>query len=193
MVPTWVLSAPDGPHVGPINLGIRVVAQIMRTVRRWWRYRATRRGLIINKQSIIHHQKARSSCPFIRLTINTVNVAALISIHLAFVSNWGTLKLSIQKTSGHSLVWLPTPREFSPMSLLTVSAQSNNYMFLITSKWNENNNRYRYLVIINRIRFRRKIPIPDNKVHGANMKPTWVLSAPDLPHVGPMNFATRDV
>ena len=29
---------------------------------------------------------------------------------------------------------------------------------------------------------------PDSKVHGANMGPTWVLSAPDEPHVGPMNF-----
>ena len=33
--------------------------------------------------------------------------------------------------------------------------------------------------------------IPDSKVHGANMGPTWVLSAPDGPHVGPMNLATR--
>ena len=37
---------------------------------------------------------------------------------------------------------------------------------------------------------------PDNKVHGANMGPTWVFSAPDGPHelcyqqgAGPMNFA----
>ena len=29
----------------------------------------------------------------------------------------------------------------------------------------------------------------DNKVHGANMGPTWVLSAPDGPHVGTMNLA----
>ena len=34
--------------------------------------------------------------------------------------------------------------------------------------------------------------IPDNKVHGASMGPTWVLSAPDGPHVGPMNLAIRD-
>ena len=34
---------------------------------------------------------------------------------------------------------------------------------------------------------------PDSKVHGANMGPTWVLSAPDGPHVGPMNLATRVV
>ena len=33
----------------------------------------------------------------------------------------------------------------------------------------------------------------DSKVHGANMGPTWILSAPDGPHVGPMNFAIRAV
>ena len=32
---------------------------------------------------------------------------------------------------------------------------------------------------------------PDIKVHGANMGPTWVLSAPDGPHVGHMNLAIR--
>ena len=29
--------------------------------------------------------------------------------------------------------------------------------------------------------------------HGANMRPTWVLLAPDGPHVGPMNLAIRDM
>ena len=29
MGPTWVLSAPDGPHVGPMNLAIRVVFDIV--------------------------------------------------------------------------------------------------------------------------------------------------------------------
>ena len=33
--------------------------------------------------------------------------------------------------------------------------------------------------------------IPDSKVHGTNMGPTWILSAPGGPHVGPMNFAIR--
>ena len=32
---------------------------------------------------------------------------------------------------------------------------------------------------------------PDSEVQGANMGPTWVLSAPDGPHVGPMNLAIR--
>ena len=33
---------------------------------------------------------------------------------------------------------------------------------------------------------------PDSKIHGANMGPAWVLSAPDGPHVGPMNLAIRE-
>ena len=32
---------------------------------------------------------------------------------------------------------------------------------------------------------------PESKVHGANMGPTCVLSAPNGPHVGPMNLAIR--
>ena len=35
--------------------------------------------------------------------------------------------------------------------------------------------------------------IPERKVHGTKMGPTWVLSAPEGPHVGPMNLAIRDV
>ena len=35
--------------------------------------------------------------------------------------------------------------------------------------------------------------IPDDKVHEANMGPTWILSAPDGPHVGSNNLAIRDV
>ena len=29
---------------------------------------------------------------------------------------------------------------------------------------------------------------PESKVHGTNVGPTWVLSAPDGPHFGPMNL-----
>ena len=32
-------------------------------------------------------------------------------------------------------------------------------------------------------------PYPDSKVHGANMGPTWDLSASGEPHVGLMNLA----
>ena len=33
--------------------------------------------------------------------------------------------------------------------------------------------------------------IPDSKVHGANMGSTWVLSAPDWPHVGPWTLLSE--
>ena len=33
---------------------------------------------------------------------------------------------------------------------------------------------------------------PDSKVHGANMGPTWVLSVPDGPHVGPWTLLSGD-
>ena len=35
------------------------------------------------------------------------------------------------------------------------------------------------------------IPFPDSKVHGANVVPTWVLSAPRGPHVCHMNLVIR--
>ena len=35
--------------------------------------------------------------------------------------------------------------------------------------------------------------IPDSKIHGTNMGPTWDLSAPDGPHAGSINFAIWDV
>ena len=33
---------------------------------------------------------------------------------------------------------------------------------------------------------------PDSKIHGVNMGPTWVLSAPDGLHVDAMNLPIRD-
>ena len=33
------------------------------------------------------------------------------------------------------------------------------------------------------------LPITREQIHGTNMGPTWVLSAPDEPHVGPVNLA----
>ena len=44
------------------------------------------------------------------------------------------------------------------------------------------------------LKFHSNLPeayYPDIKIHGADMGPTWVLSAPDGSHVGPMNLAIR--
>ena len=46
-----------------------------------------------------------------------------------------------------------------------------------------------YLTIIFHIMMEK---FPDSKAHGAIMGPTWVLLAPDGPHVGPTNLALRD-
>ena len=35
--------------------------------------------------------------------------------------------------------------------------------------------------------------ILDSNVHGANIGPTWVMSAPVGPHAGPVNLAIRDI
>ena len=35
--------------------------------------------------------------------------------------------------------------------------------------------------------------LPDSKVHGVYMGPTWGRQDPGEPHVGPMNLATRAV
>ena len=47
-----------------------------------------------------------------------------------------------------------------------------------------------YLPSVNRTLIRiRYIIVPDNKVRVASMGPTWVLSAPGGPRVGPMSLA----
>ena len=51
---------------------------------------------------------------------------------------------------------------------------------------------YNDKVVHNRLSL-TKANYPESKVHGTNMGPTWVLSAPDGPHVGPMNLAIRIV
>ena len=37
MGPTWVLSAPDGPHVGPMNIAIKEAYSSMPELRHHWR------------------------------------------------------------------------------------------------------------------------------------------------------------
>ena len=60
--------------------------------------------------------------------------------------------------------------------------------------------RYSSLVLIHEIVFMKlvrsrindlKSSVPDSKVNGTCMGPTWVLSAPDGPHVDPMNLIIR--
>ena len=49
--------------------------------------------------------------------------------------------------------------------------------------------RRRYLEIL----YGQTATYPRQQIHGANTGPTWVLSAPNGPHVGPTNLAIRDL
>ena len=49
------------------------------------------------------------------------------------------------------------------------------------------------LFSIIRLHHFQKEPYPDSKVHGTKLESTWVLTALDGPHVGPMNLAIRDI
>ena len=56
---------------------------------------------------------------------------------------------------------------------------------------NQNHIKWRYIRYDNMI-WPHITDKQENKVHGANMGPTWALSAPDGPHGGPMNLAIRE-
>ena len=62
--------------------------------------------------------------------------------------------------------------------------------------YHENNIHSRWdLYMTHNIAYRPLISLgitPDNKAHGDNMGPTWVLSAPDGPHVGLVNLAIKE-
>ena len=89
-------------------------------------------------------------------------------------SKWGKLLIS----SSH---W--------PWSLWAITSQYerglNQGLLLRWSKFGDSS--------LNRWSVIARTNCSDSKVHGANMRPTWVLSAPDGPHVGPMNLAVRVV
>ena len=73
--------------------------------------------------------------------------------------------------------------------ICTASAM-NTYMlvpgvYLSTTRTNY----YEVKAKMNAKKYNWKTDNPDCKVHRANMGPTWVLSAPGWPHVGPRNFA----
>ena len=68
---------------------------------------------------------------------------------------------------------------------------SDQYLFNFHAKLRILYQQKSFFILKWKIQFRWEVP--DSKVHGANMGPTWVLSAPDGPHLGPMNLAVRDL
>ena len=97
---------------------------------------------------------------------------------------------------GHNLLttWYPWPRSSMIPDHLLDKVQTfivwfiNNFVF-IDHKYQE-----RMIPLISYLSYAFIQPTrlsftPDSKVHWANMGPTWVLLAPDGPHVAPMNLA----
>ena len=52
--------------------------------------------------------------------------------------------------------------------------------------------RYSWEIWIKSIGCNARQNIPDSKVYGINMGPTWILSAPGGPYIDPMNIAIWD-
>ena len=90
-----------------------------------------------------------------------------------FYQQYGTLW---NLTSWHLML----SEEYKNILYLTV--------FLFNWRWNARG--WRNSLLMKTVIF--TLDTPDSKVHGANMGLTWVLSAPDGPHVCPTNLAIRD-
>ena len=81
-------------------------------------------------------------------------------------SNWQPLECeSFNRWGKHLLIFMPNLIVTGPLKVLSTA---DVFAFTMYTKRQELHN------------------IPDSKVHGANMGPTWVLPAPGGPHVGPL-------
>ena len=92
-------------------------------------------------------------------------------------------------------LWLQMSWNRMELSHLAEKSKTCLIFKFFKGKWISHNLKFlnlKFLCIISMKRVYNSFQdYPDNKVHGANMGPTWALSAPDGPHVGPMNFAIR--
>ena len=131
----------------------------------------------------------------------------LLGAHIHIVSIWGlywSRKKFVSKTTYQKRIFAPTHRSIK--CYLVYNKQTNKQ----TNKQRKNifSNLLLWFVITKNIfssillwfwsivlRWMVQNPteknFPDSNVHGANMGPNWVLSAPYGPHVGPMNLAIR--
>ena len=79
--------------------------------------------------------------------------------------------------------YVPNPNP-TPKLIYNIIREWDIKNALSSTYWKQNSNAVCNLIMES---------IPDSKVHGANMGPTWGQQASDGPHVGPMNLAIRDV
>ena len=84
----------------------------------------------------------------------------------------------------------------APLYLLKVAMNDIYSTFILWNVklpliWHSIVNKYTNLAVWSSSVVCRKEINPDSKVHGANMGPTWVLSAPDWPMLAPWTFLSR--
>ena len=75
---------------------------------------------------------------------------------------------------------LVSKKYYASLSKLISIAQRKAVVTIFITHWS-----YRSLALRHQLQIILNLHIPDSKVHGANMGPSWVLSAPVGPHVAP--------
>ena len=101
-------------------------------------------------------------------------------------NKWWCTKLTIQVLANRTTN--PTPTYVQPWTLRLILRLSDlsRQRFFLPSR--DKKHKHLSLSIFQQKYYTIDIS-PDSKVHGANMGPTWVLSAPDGSPVGPANLA----
>ena len=159
MGPTWVLSALDGPHVGPMNLVIggrfEMATGLNNEPISQYTY-----GVAGGAPSSTSHHNVFEGPRTERLvnaprTVPTLTLLRIMNMDLFHTNMHGIALKSYVYVNDQQ----PSLRIAG--ALLGVA---------LKFAW---------------------IPFPDRKVHGANVVPTWVLSAPCGLHVCHMNLAIR--
>ena len=105
-------------------------------------------------------------------TFIMISRAKILTFHMGFLLPWPAYNAS------KTMIISP-----NHISIVEISIQRFYLLGMRYSPWTTDF-QYNFLDIM-----WTKGNIPDSKVHGTNMGPTWVLPAPDGPHVGPMNLA----
>ena len=137
-----------------------------------------------------------------------------MTMHLARIHEWlphsnihvaphqplvSFLNFDIPNNDKHVVVWLcyyPGPIEMNKWANCAPMSNSNDYAVFKLCCCNAQIS-YRILVVLFVIQYTHEniectdSNIPDSRDHGAKLGPTWVMSAPDGPHVRPMNLATK--
>ena len=132
----------------------------------------------ITESLYVHLVQTRSDLSAVSISETLTNVLhiSITWVHLSYNHHWSDLRVKLDKAhhTAHLRYYIP---------LIETSLYQRCFFTSSAPKFT-----------LHKWPIKRWTPLqasPNSKVHGANMGPNWVLSAPDGPHVGPMNFAIR--